>query len=136
MANGEQFENPANHKVDNLKEETGKNLLADAQIAQPPKAVEKVANTPDAPVAPTEKLDNTANAGDKGGDKTVAKLEQAVTANLADSAKEKIASLNSSPEGQKLLTQEHSGGKNVMEQWKEYFPQAYDKAGLDNFSKK
>lgn len=136
MANGEQFENPANHKVDNLKEETGKNLLADAQIAQPPKAVDKVANAPDAPAAPTEKLDNMANANDKAGDKVGNQLEKSVTANLADSAQAKIASLNSSPEGQKLLTQEHSGGKNILEQWKEAFPQAYEKAGLDNFSKK
>ncbi|MBP9094395.1 hypothetical protein KBI23_25480 [bacterium] len=135
MANGEQFENPANHKVDNLKEETGKNLLADAQIAQPPKASDKALNAPDAPVAPTEKLDQVAG-NDKSGDKTGSRLEQSVTANLADSAKAKIDSLNSSPEGQKLLTQEHAGGKNVMEQWKEFFPQAYDKAGLDNFSKK
>jgi len=133
MANGEQFENPANHKVDNLKEETGKNLLADAQIAQPPKAADKVLNAPDAPAAPADKLDQA--AGDKAGDKTGSKLEQAVTANLADSAQEKIKSLNSSAEGQKLLTQEH-GGKNVMEQWKDYFPLAYDKASLDNFAKK
>jgi hypothetical protein len=130
MANGEQFENPANNKVDNLKEETGKNLLADAQVAQP-KAVEKVANAPDAPAAPTEKLDNM-NASDKTGDKTVAKLEQAVTENLQVSAKEKLDSLNSSPEGQKLLTQKHSDGKNIMEQWKDVFPQAYERAFSKN----
>lgn len=130
MANGEQFENPANHKVDNLKEETGKNLLADAQVAQP-KAAEKVANGPDAPAGPAEKLDNV-NASDKTGDKTASKLEQSVTENLKASAKEKLDSLNSSPEGQKLLTQKHSDGKNIMEQWKEAFPQAYDKAFSKN----
>ncbi len=139
MANGEQFENPANHKVDNLKsEETGNKLLADAQIAQP-KAVEKAPNAPDAPASQTDKLDQVAGndkSADKG-DKTLSKLEQSVTANLADSAQEKIKSLKNSPDGEKLLYKDvDSSGKTFFGQMKEYFPLAYDKAGLENFSKK
>lgn len=136
MANGERdFENTAK-KVDHKANETSEALFADSQKAPPTKALENSATK--APDAPTDKLDQVAG-NDKSidkGDKALSKLEQAVTANLADSAQEKIKSLNSSPEGQKLLTQEHSGGKNVLEQWKDFFPQAYDKAGLENFSKK
>lgn len=127
MANGEQFENPANNKVDNLKEETGKNLLADAQVAQP-KAVEKVANAPDAPAAPIEKLDNM-NASDKTGDKTASKLEQSVTDNIAATCKEKLDSLNGSPEGKKLLTQEHKAG-TLIDQLKLQFPLACERANI------
>ena len=135
MANGDgQLDNTAK-KVDHKANEASEALFADSQKAPPTKALENAATK--SPDAPTDKLDQV--AGDKTadkGDKPLSNLEQAVTANLADSAQEKIKSLNSSPEGQKLLTQEHAGGKNVMEQWKEFFPQAYDKAGLDNFSKK
>ena len=135
MANGDgQLDNTAK-KVDHKANEVSEALFADSQKAPPKQGLDNATKAPD---APTDKLDQVAGndkAADKG-DKAVSKLEQAVTANLADSAKVKIDSLNSSPEGQKLLSQGHGDGKNVMQQWKEFFPQAYEKAGLDNFSKK
>ncbi|MFA6210092.1 MAG: hypothetical protein WCT03_27225 [Candidatus Obscuribacterales bacterium] len=132
MANGEQFENTAKQNVDHKANEASEALFADSQKA-PPKALDNAATK--APDAPSDKVEQVASAeklGDKTGDKTVSKLEQSVTDNLAVSAKEKLDSLNSSPEGQKLLTQKHSDGKNIMEQWKETFPQAYEKAFSKN----
>lgn len=137
MANGERdFENTAK-KVDHKANETSEALFADSQKAPPTKALENSATK--APDAPTDKLDQVAG-NDKSvdkGDKALSKLEQALTENIAVSAKEKIESLKNSPDGEKLLYKDvDSSGKTFFEQMKESFPLAYDKAGLDNFAKK
>ncbi len=131
MANGD------GHLENTAKTVENKNDPSDALFADshPKMAVEKVASAPDAPVAPTEKFDNTANANDKAGDKGVAKLEQAVTANLPESSKAKIDSLCSTPEGSKLLSQDHACGQSVMKQLETLYPLAYNHAGLDKIYK-
>ncbi len=128
MANGEQhFENTAKNADHKAAHETSENLLADAQKAPPTKAIESAPKASDAPAAPTEKAEATDKVGNK--------IEQAVTANLQDSAREKIASLQGSPEGQKLLAQEHTGG-SVTKQWQEFFPLAYDQAKIGDLTSK